>query len=143
LGYTGGTRLRARDLFVSGCSYEEIHGRTRVPLSTLKRWGRKEEWKAQRELSGDLERKARDLVLQLTAAAGESRDPQQAYAALSAARLAGLHGRSAAPPAAATVARALIEVLAGDPELGPILKKRKRELVTRVAEAAERLESTT
>jgi uncharacterized protein YjcR len=142
MAHASRVRIRARDLFAARLRLAEIKRRTGVSVSTLKRWAVEDDWKGQRDASDSLARASRTLSVRLAEAAAESADPQQAYGARTAAELAGMNTAPAAPaPTAAVMARALIEELAADPELGPILRRRRSELVQRVVAAAERLDA--
>lgn len=135
-----GVRQKARRLYIDGHGYARISARVKVPVGTLKRWGAEEKWAAARRQVDALGERMEDLIGELVEAAAESRDPQQVYAAGKAARLAGWEARTPPAPTARSMAWALLQELARDGELGPIIRRRKAELVDLVAEAAERLE---
>lgn len=134
-------RARALELYLAGWSYRRITLELGVAKSTLIEWSKADEWNALRAKQRELQRVSADLVLELARAARETRDPQQAYAAMTAARLAGLAEPAPAerPPSAAEVAELLLRVLDEDVEFGPLVRRRRREIVSRVADAAERL----
>jgi hypothetical protein len=69
-----------------------------------------------------------------------SRDPQQAYAAASAAQLAGFGTPLPDPhPHPSVVAEALIDALVADPELGKVLSRRRKEVLAAVSAGLERI----
>lgn len=127
-------RQRAQRLFLAGVAGARIQRETGVSRATLSRWAREGNWQELREQSRALEREAGALVLELTRAARESRDPQQAYAAMQAAKVAGLAGEAPIHPPPAEVAKALLGVLARDAEFRPLLTRRRAD----VLEAVER-----
>lgn len=140
MAHTPAARARAERLYLDGHPYHVIEQRTRVPVSTLKRWAKKRGWRQKRERLAGLELKSMNLLDEVLDAAAESRDPQQVFAASKAARLAGVDRPTAPAPSAATMARAMVKMFDRDPELGPIMRRRRAQLVQQIAEEAERME---
>lgn len=134
-------RGRARKYYLGGRSIGWIGDQTGVSRATLQRWARTEGWKHLRRQYRAMEQEAAALVLDLTQAARESGDPQQAYAAMQAAKIAGLTEAQPLYPAPAEVAKALLAVLEEDPELGPLVRRKRRLVIERVLERVERMEA--
>lgn len=130
-------------MFVEGYSYHAVAARTGVPETTLKRWGKRGAWNTLRRRTDELGEQLANMAVELARAAAESGDANQTFAARDAARLIGVDGgRDTAD--ARVVARAFIEVLSADPELAelqPLLRKYRKEIVRKVADAAERMEA--
>jgi len=109
----------------------------------VQRWVDRYDWRELRELASRLERGAALLVVELTEAARVSKDPQQAYAALSAAELARPRGPVESGPKPMEIAEALLDAIAADEELGPVVRRRRKDVLAVVATALERLRGAT
>jgi hypothetical protein len=118
-----------------------VERRTGVSRASLQRWKTEEGWDELRDQHRALELESRELALQMTRAARESQDPQQAYAAMQAARLAGLAEAPVAHPAPGEVAKAILVVLDEDPELGPVLRRKRKLVIERILERVEMMEA--
>ncbi len=136
-------RLRAQQLFLADWPAARIATELGVGRATVQRWVDRHEWRELRALQARLERSAAALVVELTEAARESRDPQQAYAAVSAAELARPRFSVAPGPQPMEIAEALLDAIAADPELGPVVRRRRADVVATVAAALERLRGAT
>ncbi|HEX8321022.1 hypothetical protein [Longimicrobium sp.] len=120
-------------MIVAGWSQAHVSRELEIPAATLKRWVKAGGWARLRRQAEELQRNAGELVLGMMRAARDSHDPQQAYAAATAARLSGLMRPPALGPTPAEVAEALLDVLIADPELGPALRRRRAEVLTAVS----------
>lgn len=141
MAHDAAVRARMRTLYVAGWGVDRIARERGVSRATLQRWRREEDWDELREQNRRLERSARELALELTVAARASGDPQQAYAAMQAARMAGLAEAQPLQPPPAEVAKALLVVLEEDVELGPILRRKRKEIIGRILDRVERIET--
>ena len=141
MAHDGAARTRVRTLFINGWGVDRIARERGISRATLQRWRKEEAWDQLREQNRQLERSARVLALEMTAAARESGDPQQAYAAMQAARMAGLAEAEPLQPPPAEVAKALLVVLEEDVELGPILRRKRKEILSRILDRVERIEA--
>jgi hypothetical protein len=142
-------RARARDLYAEDrLSLPEIARRTGVSLSQLKRW--KTEgmgWDRYRDLVDRQKEAALEAAVALAEAATSSLDAQQMYAAEVAARSAGVGRDKKAParrgPAPGRVIRltlrAMIGVLANDPDVGPAMAGHRGRVLELVEEESKRL----
>lgn len=132
-------RSRARDLYVAGWTFQDIAERLGVAKSTLIRWSGEEDWpefKAQQE---QLEREALALMVDMTRAARESGDPQQAYAASVMAKIAGVSSAEEDPgPKPTDVAMALLDALMLHPDVGPVVRRHRREVLRLTMRELER-----
>lgn len=134
------TRSRARTLYVAGRGIGRIADTTGVSRATLQRWSAEEDWTGLRDQARALEREATALAVEMTRAARQSSDPQQAYAALQAAKLAGISETDGLHPPPEDVAKALLVVLARDPEFGPLVRRRRKDVIDLVMRELGELE---
>lgn len=132
-------RLRAQQLYLADWPAGRIAGELDVSRATVNRWVDTYGWRELREMQQRLEREAGELVLKLTQEARRSGDPQQAYAALHAAELAGMRAPIETGPRPAEIAEALLSAIAADPELGPLVRKRRDFVVAAVTAELERI----
>lgn len=134
-------RGRAQLLFINGRRPGAIARETGVSRATLQRWRKEDEWDELRQRNRQLEREAQALTLALTRAARESGDPQQTFAAVQAAKIAGLAEAQPIHPAPAEVAKALLLEMEEDPELGPIVRRKRKQIIERILNRVERIEA--
>ncbi|HEY0019058.1 MAG TPA: hypothetical protein VGC13_22340 [Longimicrobium sp.] len=134
------TRWRARQLFMGRMPLPAVARRVGVGLGTVKRWCREEEWGAMRRLHGELELRSAELAVAMAERARETADPQQAFAASTAAQLARQHSGARPMPTVQDIAKALVRVLAAHPEVGPVVKRNRGEVLRLVSDEAERLQ---
>lgn len=134
------TRGRARDLFLEDYSTAEILERTGVSRATLQRWKAEGGWERLRERQRALEEEAGELVVELARAARRSGDPQQAYAAMHAADLAGLRERPDPNPEPRLVAEALLRALMQDEELAPLIRRKREKVLAHVKAELHRIQ---
>ncbi len=129
MAYDLSNRTRARDLYVAGRSLTWLVERLGISRATLQRWSGEDDWPGIRERNRQLEREAAQLVVSLTQAARESADPQQAYAAATMARLAGLDSPRDPNPDPMRVAERLLVVLMREPALAPLIQARRKTIL--------------
>lgn len=135
-------RSRAEQLYVTrGLSFARVSAETGVSKTTLLRWAARSDWARSRAQREQLQTVAVDLALELARSAQSSGDPQQVYAAMQAAELAGVReGPAQRMPSPARLAEALMDVLVRHPEIGPLVRRERRTLIGEVLREAERLE---
>jgi hypothetical protein len=134
------TRDRARELYLAGRSTAVILERTSVSRATLQRWKRDEGWDRLRARYRELEDEAGALVVELARAARRSGDPQQAYAAMHAAELAGLRDRPDPNPEPRQVVEAILRVLMQDEELAPLIRRKRERVLDQVKAELQRIQ---
>lgn len=131
--------MRAQQLYLSSWSAMRIGEELGIARATVHRWIERYGWAELREMQERLEKEAGELVLRLTQAASSSGDPQQAYAAVRAAELTGLRTQVEMGPRPDEVAEALLDVIAADPELGPLVRRKRKSVLAAVATEVSRL----
>ncbi len=144
MAYPPDVRRQARDLYVrSGRSFRHIAERVGVGKTTLLRWARREDWEALREQERAIELGSRKLLLRMVGAAAEQQDAQLTYAAVKAARLAGVSLGDGGPPVPRPkeVAVVLLDVLGGHPDIGPVVRRFRNEAIRLVLHEVKRMEA--
>lgn len=136
-------RRRARERYVQGWSFRQIAGELDVGKTTLLRWADRDGWDEIREQQVAIERGSRDLLLRMLDAAQQSGDAQATFAAVHAARLAGVElgtpERAGPPPKKCAVI--LLDVLGKHPEIGPVVRRFRNEVVRLFLQEVERLDA--
>lgn len=133
-------RARAYQCYLADWPRSQIVRELGVSRATLVRWIRSGDWPRRRAEAKELEREAGALLLEMTRAARVSRDPQQTYAAMQAAELAGLRAPVDPGPRPTEVAKRLLQALAAHAELGPLVRKHRAEVIATVMREVERME---
>lgn len=139
MSYSPAQRYRAQELFAAGWSIDRLRDELKIPRSTLLRWSKKFTWSEQRRLQEQLRSQTLALVARLTEAASESADPQQVFAVAHAARLL------PKPPDVLDhkpikVVEVMLDVLAQHPEVGPVVRRHRGEVLRLVMRELERLD---
>jgi len=135
-------RGRARALYIKGWSYRQIAEDLEVGKTTLLRWCDQEGWDELRAQDRAIERESRALLLRMLGAAQESGDAQATYAAVKAAKLAGIELGAPEPtgPSPKECAVIFIDTLARHPDIGPVVRKYRNEVIRLFLQDVERME---
>ncbi len=144
MAYPRESRRAAREMYVrQDRSYRQIAETLGVGKTTVLRWSRAEDWDELREQERRIELESRKLLLRMIDAAQEEGDAQLTFAAVHAAKLAGVQmGPPDSGPRPKEVAVVLLDVLARHPEIGPVVRRFRQEVIRLVLQEVKRMEAS-
>ena len=143
MAHSRATRAKARGRYVEdGWSYRQIGAELGVGKTTLQRWARTDRWDELREQELRLYQASREMLLALLDEATESGDPQTVFAAVHAAKLAGVLqlGQADAGPSPKEVAVILLDVLGKHHAIGKVVRSYRKEVIRLFVQEVERLQ---
>lgn len=144
MAYSKEDRARARERYVrGGWTYQRIADELSVGKTTLLRWSSSEGWDELRLQHESIERESSRLLLRMLQVAQETGDAQATYAAVQAAGLAGvdLGGTPEPGPSPKQCAVILLDVLGKHPDIGPVVRRYRNEVVRLFLQEVDRLEA--